>query len=43
MPIKHAFTSAKADGADATKVRASNWNADHTGTAPYVSLSLIHI
>lgn len=30
MPIKHAFTSAKSDGADATLVRASNWNADHT-------------
>ena len=26
---KHAFTSGKADGADASKVRASNWNADH--------------
>jgi hypothetical protein len=28
--IRHAFSSAKAEGADATKVRASNWNADHT-------------
>lgn len=27
--IKHAFTSAKADGTDATVVRPSNWNADH--------------
>lgn len=32
MPIKHAFTSAIADGADATLVRPSNWNADHIGT-----------
>lgn len=29
MGLKHPFTSAKADGTDATKVRASNWNADH--------------
>lgn len=28
--FKHAFTSAKADGADATLVRPSNWNAAHT-------------
>lgn len=27
---KHAFTSAKPEGSDATKVRTSNWNADHT-------------
>jgi len=26
---KHTFTSAKADGADATLVRPGNWNADH--------------
>jgi len=31
MAIKHAFTSAKDDGADTTLVRPSNWNADHTG------------
>jgi len=31
MPIKHAFTSAKSDGPDATLVRPSNWNADHSG------------
>jgi hypothetical protein len=31
MAIKHAFTSTKADGGDATLVRPSNWNADHTG------------
>lgn len=30
MPIKHPFVSGKADGGDATKVRPSNWNADHT-------------
>ena len=29
MAVKHAFTSAKSDGADAALVRASNWNADH--------------
>jgi len=29
MSIKHAFESAKADGADATLVRPSNWNAEH--------------
>jgi hypothetical protein len=30
MPVKHAFPSPKTDGADATLVRPSNWNADHT-------------
>jgi hypothetical protein len=30
VPIKHAFTSAKADGADATIVRPSDWNANHS-------------
>ena len=30
MPnIKHAFTSGKADGGDATLVQPSNWNAEH--------------
>jgi hypothetical protein len=29
MPVKHAFTSAKSDGADATLVRPSDWNAGH--------------
>lgn len=33
MGIKHAFTSAKADGTDNTLVQPSNWNADHTITA----------
>lgn len=30
IQIKHAFTSAKGDGGDATLVRPSNWNALHT-------------
>lgn len=30
MAIKHAFTSGKSDGGDATLVQPSNWNADHT-------------
>lgn len=30
MAITHDFTSAKADGADATLIRPSNWNANHT-------------
>lgn len=30
MALKHAFTSGKADGGDATLVQPSNWNADHT-------------
>ena len=30
IQIKHAFTSAKGDGTDATLVRPSNWNAAHT-------------
>lgn len=29
MAVKHQFVSAKADGADATVVRPSNWNAEH--------------
>ena len=29
MSIKHAFQSAKADEADTTLVRPSNWNAEH--------------
>lgn len=29
MPVKHAFTSAKADGGDATLIRPSDWNAGH--------------
>jgi hypothetical protein len=30
--VKHAFNSVKSDGADATLVRPSNWNADHVVT-----------
>lgn len=29
VSLKHAFTSAKADGADTSLVRPSNWNAEH--------------
>lgn len=32
ISLKHAFTSAIAEGADATKVRTSNWNAEHVLT-----------
>jgi len=30
ISLKHNFTSAKSDGADATLVQPSNWNAEHT-------------
>jgi hypothetical protein len=30
MTVKHAFASGKSDGADATQVQPSNWNAAHT-------------
>jgi transposase len=33
MPLKHAFTSSVSDGGDATLVRPSNWNANHTITS----------
>jgi hypothetical protein len=32
LSLKHAFQSAKTDGADSTLVQPSNWNADHTLT-----------
>ena len=32
LSLKHAFQSAKTDGADNTLVQPSNWNADHTLT-----------
>lgn len=35
MPVKHAFSSAKTDGADATLVRPSDWNAGHV--TPYAT------
>jgi hypothetical protein len=31
MALRHAFSSAKSDGGDATIVRPSNWNAAHVG------------
>ncbi len=31
MARKHAFTSSKADGADATEVRPTDWNDEHVG------------
>lgn len=30
ISLRHAFTSAKADGTDSTLVQPSNWNAEHT-------------
>jgi hypothetical protein len=42
LAITHTFVSAVADGADATLVRPSNWNADHTiaaGTITAAQLS----
>ena len=38
VQVKHPFTSAKSDGGDATRIRPSNWNADHTITANTNSL-----
>lgn len=32
VSLKHAFESAKSDGADSTLVQPSNWNAEHTLT-----------
>lgn len=32
ISLKHAFTSGKSDGADATLVQPSNWNAEHALT-----------
>jgi hypothetical protein len=32
VSVKHAFASGIADGADATLVRPSNWNAEHAVT-----------
>src|SRR5262245_25675183 len=29
LSVKHAFVSAKADGPDSTRLRPSNWNAEH--------------
>ena len=38
VSLKHAFTSAKPEGGDATKVRTSNWNAEHTLTLATMKL-----
>lgn len=38
MAVKHAFTSAKADGGDATLVQPSNWNASHNAPPAYINL-----
>jgi microcystin-dependent protein len=38
IQIKHAFTSAKGDGTDATLVRPSNWNAVHTTSMATLNL-----
>lgn len=35
MPVTHAFVNPKADGADATIVRPSNWNAVHLDTTRF--------
>ena len=37
MAVTHTFVSAKAEGADATLVRTSNWNSDHTIAAGTVT------
>ncbi len=41
MAIRHVFTSPKADEADATLVRPSNWNADHTGTVAAADVPIV--
>ncbi len=38
IQIKHAFTSLKGDGGDATLVRPSNWNALHTTSMATLSI-----
>lgn len=38
LSLKHPFNSGKSDGADATLVQPSNWNASHTITAAVDSL-----
>ncbi|MDO8547855.1 MAG: hypothetical protein Q7R68_10930 [Nitrospirales bacterium] len=40
MAVKHAFVSAIADEADATLVRPSNWNDDHTIEAGTITLAM---
>ncbi|KKN02343.1 hypothetical protein LCGC14_1118710 [marine sediment metagenome] len=41
--VKHAFTSGKADGGDATQVRPSNWNAAHTGAVEILDRDLTQV
>ena len=41
MAIKHAFTSAKADGGDTTLVQPSNWNDNHTIDAATITYAQI--
>lgn len=38
--VKHAFTSEKSDGADATQVQPSNWNADHLLTPDVIQIKM---
>jgi len=42
VAVTHLFVSAKADGADATLVRPSNWNAAHVGTATPTAHAATH-
>jgi hypothetical protein len=39
MPITHPFVSAKSDSADATLIRASNWNAARTNLLAITAVS----
>jgi hypothetical protein len=38
LSFKHSFTTAKADGTDASLLRPSNWNAEHTVTLGHNTL-----
>lgn len=38
VSIKHNFVSTKSDGSDATKVRPSNWNAEHDIILPTATI-----
>ena len=38
--VNHAFVTGKSDGGDATLVRPSNWNADHTIAAGTISRTM---
>lgn len=42
MPVTHPFVSGKTDGADATLVRPSDWNATHAGTNAHVLAGADH-